>query len=132
MRVSPIFNTATTDSFIARLATIPFRWGWDFNHWVPLMLHFPLHPHRNNHPMLNLRLTNPPSLLNEFNTFNNRSMIFYKNPMLSTNNAMINTGFRTIFMWETRSNFICKKSALQDLIRSFVHFTMELTPSPRF
>jgi hypothetical protein len=82
-----MFNKATTEPFIDRLAIVPFRWGWDFNHWVPLMSHCPLHPHMNNHPMINMRPTNPPSLLNRFNTSNNRSMIFYKKPMLSTNNA---------------------------------------------
>jgi hypothetical protein len=118
MRVSPMFNTTTIDPFIARPTTVPFRWGWDFNHWVPLMSHYPLHPHRKNHPMLNLRLTKPPSLLNGFNTSDNRSMIFYRNPMLSTNNAMINTGCHTSFRWETRSGCICRKSTLQDPIRS--------------
>jgi hypothetical protein len=34
-----MFNIATIEPYIAPLATTPFRWGWDSNHWVPWMLH---------------------------------------------------------------------------------------------
>jgi hypothetical protein len=49
------------------------------------------------------------SLLNEFITSDNRSMIFYKKPKLSTNSSRINIGCRTSFRWETRSGCICRK-----------------------
>jgi hypothetical protein len=106
----------------------PFRWVWDFNHWVPLMLHYTLHPQRKNHPMLNMRKPKPLSLLNELRTSGDRSMIFYRNPMLSANSAMINTECHTSFRWETRSGSICRKSTLQDPIKIFIHFAMYLTP----
>jgi hypothetical protein len=68
--------------------------------------------------MLNLRPTKPPNSLNGSNTSTNRSMIFYRNPMLSTSNTMINTEFHTSFRWETRFGCICRKNTLQDPIRS--------------
>jgi hypothetical protein len=124
MKASPIFK-------IAQSTIDPLRWGWDFNHWVPLMSCFPLHRHMHNHRMFNIRPTNPKSLLNRLSTSSNRSMIFYRKPMLSTNNFMINIRYRTSFRWETRYGCIYRKSTLQDPIRSFVHFVMDLTPSPR-
>jgi hypothetical protein len=127
-----MFNIATTEPFIDQLDTVPCRWGWDFNHWVPLMSHCPLHPHRQNNPMLNMRPKKPPIFLNEFITSDNMSIIFYRNPMLSTNSVMINTRCRTSFRWETRSGCICRKSALQDPIGSFLHLAMDLTSSPRW
>jgi hypothetical protein len=131
MRVSPMFSITTIDPSIARLTTTPFRWGWDFNHWVPLMLHCHLRPQRQNRPMLNLRLTKPLSLLNVFSTSSNKSMIFYINLMLSTSNVMINTRCHTRFRLETRFGCICKRISLEDPIGSFVHFAMDLTPSSR-
>jgi hypothetical protein len=126
-----MFNTATTGLSIAPPTIAPFRWGWDSNPWVPLMLHYLLQPHRQIIPMFSLRLTKPPDSLSRFNTSANRSMRFCRKPMLSTSNAMINTGYRTSFRWETRSGYICRKNALQGPIRSYVHFTMGLTLSPR-
>jgi hypothetical protein len=126
-----MFNTTTTNIFIARMNKVPSRWGWDFNHWVPLMSHNPLHPHRHNYPMLNMRPKNPPNFLNEFSTSKNMSIIFYIKTMLSTNNTMINIGCHTSFRWETRYGCICRKITLYELIKSFIHFVMDLTPSPR-
>ena len=77
------------------------------------------------------RLTKPPDSLKRFNTFNNRSMIFCRNPMPSTSSAMINIGFHTNSKWATMFGCICRKITSQDPIGSFVHFTMGLTPSPR-
>jgi hypothetical protein len=109
----------------------PFRWGLDLSHWVLLISCSPLHPHRQNHSMLNLRPKKPPKLLNGFITSRNRPRIFYRKSMLSTNSDMINIGCHTCFRWETSSGCICRKIALQDPIKSFIHFSMDLTPSPR-
>jgi hypothetical protein len=54
MRVFPMFNTTITNPYIIQLTTYPFKWGWDFNHWVPWMLHYPLWPPRKTHHMLQL------------------------------------------------------------------------------
>jgi hypothetical protein len=131
MKFFPMFNTSTTRLSIAPLAIAHFRWGWDSNPWVPLMLHYLLQPHRNNIPMFSLRPTKPPYLLSEFNTFANRSMRFYIKLMKSTSNVVIKTRYHTSFRWETRSGCICRKSTLQGPIRSFSHFAMGLTLSPR-
>jgi len=40
MRVFPMFITATTWLSIAPLVIAPFRWGWDSNPLVPLMLRY--------------------------------------------------------------------------------------------
>jgi hypothetical protein len=32
-----MFNTITTEPYIAQPTTVAFRWCWDFNHWVPWM-----------------------------------------------------------------------------------------------
>jgi hypothetical protein len=108
-----------------------FRWGWDSNPWVPLMLHYLLQPHRKNLPMFSLRPTKPPDSLSGFNTSTNRSMRFCRNPMLSTSNAMINTGYHTSFRWETRSGYICRKSPYRAPSKAPSHFSMGLTLSPR-
>jgi hypothetical protein len=92
MRVFPMINTTTTETYIAQLATSPFRWGWDFNHWVPWMLHYPLRPSRKICCMLQLELTNPPGSLSRSNTSSNRFRIFYRSPMPSTRNTLINKG----------------------------------------
>jgi hypothetical protein len=44
MRVFPMSNIDTTDPCIDQLATTPFRWVWDSNHWAPGMLHYPWKP----------------------------------------------------------------------------------------
>jgi hypothetical protein len=131
MRVFPMFNTATTNPYISQLTTTPFRWGWDFNHWVPWMLHYPLRPPRKTRHMLQLELTKPPGSLRRSITSTNRFMIFYRSPMPSTSNSMINTGCHTSFRWETKFGCTCRKNSLQGLIGSFIHYVMDPTPSPR-
>jgi hypothetical protein len=131
MSVSPIFNKVTTWLSIALLAISHFRSGWDSNPWVPLMLHYLLQPNKQTLTMFSLRPKKPPDSLSGFNTSNNKSMIFFRNPMLSTSNAMINTMYHTSFMLETRSGYIYRKSVLQGPIGSSVHFAMGLTLSPR-
>jgi hypothetical protein len=126
-----MFSTATTGLSIAQLAIAHFRWGWDSNPWVPLMLHYLLQPHRKNLPIFSLRPTNPPVSLSRFNTSANRSMRFCRRPMLTTSSAMINTEYRTSFRRDTRSGYICRKTGLQGPIGSSSHFAMGLTLSPR-
>jgi hypothetical protein len=79
-----MFNTVTTGLSIAPPTIAHFRWGWDSNPWVPLMLHYLLPPHRQTLPMFSLRPTKPPDSLSGFNTSANRSRRFCRNPMLST------------------------------------------------
>jgi hypothetical protein len=126
-----MFNTTTKGLSIDPPAIAHFRWGWDSNPWVPLMLHYLLQPHMQNLPMFSLRPKNTPDSLSGFNTSADRSMIFCRNPMLSTSSAMINTRYRTSFRWETRFGYICRKIALHGPIGSSTHFAMGLTLSPR-
>jgi hypothetical protein len=113
-----MFNTVTTGLSIAPPTIAHFRWGWDSNPWVPLMLHYLFPPHRQTLPMFSLRPTKPPDSLSGFNTSANRSRRFCRNPMLSTSNAMINTGYHTSFRLETKSGYICRRSISQGPIGS--------------
>jgi hypothetical protein len=126
-----MFNTITTGLSIAPPTIAHFKWDWDSKPWVPLMLHYLLQPHRQNLPMFSLRPTKPLDSLRGFNTSANKSMRFYRKPMLSTRSAIINIGHRTSFMLETRFGYICRRSILQGPIGSSAHFTMVLTPSSR-
>jgi hypothetical protein len=126
-----MFNTVTVDPYIAPPTISHFKWGWDVNHWVPWMLHYPLRTHRKNHPMHKLKPTKPPCSLNESNTSINIFRIFYISSMPSTRSTMINTRCHTSFSWEIKFGCICRKNALHDPIRRFIHSTMELIPSPR-
>jgi hypothetical protein len=120
MRVFHIFNIVTIDPYMAKPTTSPFRWGWDFNHWVPCMFHYPLRPHMQNHPILKTKPTKTPISLNESITSNNRFKLFFTSPMPSASSAMVNNKFHTSFRWEIKFGFTCKKNALQDPIGSFV------------
>jgi hypothetical protein len=131
MRVFPMFSRTKTWLSISLSAITHFRWGCDSNPWVPLMLHYLLQPHRKNVPMFSLRPTKPPNSLSGFSTSANKSIRFLKNPMLSTRNSMINTGYCTSFRWETISSYIYRKSASKGPIRRFFHLFMGLTLSPR-
>jgi hypothetical protein len=102
MRVLPMFNTTTTKSYIAQPNTTPFRWGWDFICWVPWMLHYSLWPPKKTHRMLQLEMKNPLSSLRKFITSANRFRIFYRSPMLSTSNAVINIGCYTCLKWQKK------------------------------
>jgi hypothetical protein len=57
--------------------------------------------------------------------------IFFKSAFPSKINAMINMRCHTSFRWELKFGFTCRKNTLQGPIRSFVHYAMELIPSPR-
>jgi hypothetical protein len=126
-----MFITVTVGLSIAPLDIAHFRWGWDSNPWVPLMLHYLLPPHKQTLPMFILRLTKPPDSLRGFNTSANRSRRFCRNPMLSTSNAMINTRYHTSFRLEIKSGYICRRSISHGPMRSSAHFSMGLTLSPR-
>jgi hypothetical protein len=120
-------NTITTRLSIVPLAIAHFRWVWDSNPWDPLMLHSLLPLHRHNIPLISLRLTKMPNSLSGFNTSANRSKRFYRNPMLSTSSAMINTGYHTSFRLVTKSGYINRRSVSPGPIESFTHFVMGLT-----
>jgi hypothetical protein len=131
MRVFPISNISTTEPYIAQLATTPFRWGWDSNHWAPWMLHYPWRSPWSTRPLLHQKLTKPLGLLSESNTSTDRFRIFYRSLMSSTSNTMINIGCHISFRWVAKFGCICRKNALQDPIGSFAHSIMGRTPSPR-
>jgi hypothetical protein len=131
MRVFPMFNTTTLGLSIAPPTIAHFRWEWESNPWVPWMLHYLLQPHIQILPMFILRPKKPPDSLSGFNTSTKRSIIFWRNLMLSTITSMINTRYCIIFRWETRFVYIYWKNALQRPIGSSVHFSMGLTLSPR-
>jgi hypothetical protein len=131
MRVFPIFRTTIIGISITPLAIAHFRWGWDSNPWVPLMLDYLFEPQNKNLPMFILSPTKPPDSLSGFKTSANRSMRFCRKPILRTRNAMVNTEYHTSFRWETMYGYICRKSSLQDHIRISTHFAMGLTLLPR-
>jgi hypothetical protein len=124
-------NTITTNLSIVTPTIAHFRLVQASNPWDPLMLHFLLPPHRNTLPLINLRSTKPLYSLIGFNTSANRSRIFCINPMLSTRNTMINIGYHINFRLATKSGYICRRRISLGPIRSFTHFVMSLTLSPR-
>ena len=131
MRVFLMYNIATIEPFIAQLATTPFRWGWDSNHWAPWMLHYPWQPPRSTRPLLHQKLTKTPGSLSRSSTYDNMFRIFYRILMPSTSSTVINIGCHISFRWETKFGCTCRKNALQDPIGSFTHSIMGHTPSPR-
>jgi hypothetical protein len=126
-----MFNTVTTGLFVAPLAIAHFRWGWDSNPWVPLMLHCLFPPHKQSLPMFILRPKKTPDSLIGFITSANGSKTFYRNTILSTRNTMINTGYRTNFRLETKYGYVCRRSISRGPIGSSTHFDMGLTLSAR-
>jgi hypothetical protein len=126
-----MFNTVTIGLSIALSIIAHFRWGWDSNPWVPWMFHYLLPPQNNTLPMFNLRPKNPLVSLSGFITYTNRSRRFFRNPMLSTSNIMINIGYHTSFRLETNSGYICRRSVSRGPIERFSHFSMGVTLSPR-
>jgi hypothetical protein len=125
-----MFNIATTDPYIAQPATTLFRSGWDSYHLVPWILHHVLQPPRLTHLLLQLKFPKPLGSLSGSRTSSNRFRIFYRSPMPSTSNAMINTGCHISFRWETTCGCNCRNNTLQGPIESFTHSIMDLTPSP--
>jgi hypothetical protein len=124
-------NTITTGLSIAPPTIAHFKWVWDSNPWDTLMLHSLLPPHRQNLPLIILRLTKPLDSLREFSTSTNKSRRFCRNPMLNTRSAMINTGYHTSFRLATKFGYICRRSISLGPIGNFSHFFMGLTLSPR-
>jgi hypothetical protein len=131
MRLFPISIIATIDPYIAQMATTPFRWGWDSNHWAPWMFHYPWRKPLLTRPLLHLKLKNPPGSLRGSKTSANRFRIFYRSPMPSTRNSMINTRCHISLRWATKFGFTCRNNALQGPIRSISHSNMGRTPSLR-
>jgi hypothetical protein len=131
MIIFPILTTSTTNPYIAQPTISPFRWGWDFNHWVPWMLHYPLRPPKQTHHMLQLELTKSPGSLSGSIKSTNRFKTFYRSPMPGTSNAMTNTGCHTSFKCETKIGCTCRNNALHGLIEKFVHSIMDPISSPR-
>jgi hypothetical protein len=95
------------------------------------MLHYPLWSPQPTHILLQLKLTKPPGSLSIYKTSPNRFRIFYRSPMTSKINTMINTGRHLSLRWVTKFGCTCRKSALHDPIKSFSHSVMGHTPSPR-
>jgi hypothetical protein len=131
MRVFPMSSIATNNPYIDQLATTAFRWGWDSSHWAPWMLHNPWKTPRSTHPLLHQKLTKPPGSLSGSSTSFNGFRIFYRSPMPSTRNTMINTRFHISFRWATKFGCTCRNNALHGPIGSFAHSGMGHTPSPR-
>jgi hypothetical protein len=124
-------NIITTWLSIVQLTIDHYKWILDSNPWDPLMFHFLLPPHRKTLPLIILQSTKPPDSLRGFNTSVNRSRRFCRNPMLSTSNSMINIGYHTNFKLATQFGYICRRSISSSPIKSFSHFVMGLTLSPR-
>jgi hypothetical protein len=82
-------------------------------------------------PLLQLKLKNPTGSLRGYSTCSNRFRIFYRSPIPSKNNAMINTRCHISFILETNFGFSYRKNALQVPIKSFTHSILDITPSPR-
>ena len=91
------------------MAISALKWAWDFNHYVPLMLHFILQLDRKHLPMFSSKLINPSSLLSAFSTYTNMFMTSWRKAMLNTNNDMISIEFPISFKWVTKFGCIYKK-----------------------
>jgi hypothetical protein len=126
-----MFNTTTIEPYIAQPTTTPFRWGWDFNHWVPWMLHYPLHPPRKTRRMLQLKLTKPPRFIERIQHIHQQVQDILQKSNAKYKQHHDQHRCHTSFRWETKFGCTCRKNALQGLIGSFVHSVMDLTPSPR-
>jgi hypothetical protein len=118
MRVFPMFNTTTVEPYISPPTITPFRWGWDFNHWLPWMFHYPLWLPKKTRRMLQ-KLTKKPDSLRKSITSANGFVIFYKSPMQSTSNVMINTGCHTSFRWGTKFGCTCRKTLYKASLEDF-------------
>jgi hypothetical protein len=95
------------------------------------MLHFLLPLHTQTLPIISLQPTKLPDSLRGFNTSTNKTRRFCRNPMLSKNNTMINTGYHTSFRLVKKSGYIFRRSASPSPIKSFGQFIMGLTLSPK-
>jgi hypothetical protein len=95
------------------------------------MLHFPLRSPQSTHLLLQLKLINPLGSLSRSITSTNKFMIYYKSPMTSRNNAMINIGCHISFRWVTKFGCTCRMNALESPIEIFSHSIMGHTLSLR-
>ena len=124
-----MFNISIIELFIALSVIDLFRCACVSNLWPQLVYLYPLHPHRRNIPMLGMRMTRPPYLLKESNSYSNNSMTFCKIPLLNTSSDMTNIGFHTSSRLGIRFDCICNNRGSQDLITRFFHFNMFHKPS---
>lgn len=69
--------------------------------------------------------------LRTFNTSANRSMTYWKKPMLITSNNIINIECHTSSRWVIKFGYICRRRALLGTTARFTRFDMVHTPSPR-
>ena len=119
MKASPMSSTATIELSIAQLVKFPFRWGWDSNHYVPLMWPYNFHLRRSIQLMSNLKMTRLTTSFSTFNTSASRSMTYLTCPMLSTSSIMISIGCHTSSRWATKFGYICRRSTSLGPIASF-------------
>ena len=111
--LSYTFCIWTTQSIHAHgMKAYPFRLGWDSSHYVPLMWPYHLQLLRKMRLMSSPKLTELTTSLNAFNTSTRRSMTYWTDPMLSTNNAMISIRCHTSSRWATKLGYTCRRSAL--------------------
>jgi hypothetical protein len=75
----------------------PFQVGLGFQPQGPIDVALPLVVTSTDSSLLQLKLTKPPSSLSGSSTSANKFRISYRNPMTSTNSAMINIGCRISF-----------------------------------
>jgi hypothetical protein len=80
--------------------------------------------------MSNLKLPRRIASLRTFNTFTNRFMTYWTEPVLSTSIDMINIGCNTTSRWVTKCGYIFKRSASLDPTARFTLSDMGDTPSP--
>ena len=116
---------------IALSATSLFRCAWVSNHWSQLMQLYPLHHLLESPPMLKTKQTNQQNLLNKSSTSANKSMTFWKMPILNTSNEMTNIMIHKSSRLGIWFGCIYRKRVSQEPITSFFHFDIGHTPSPR-
>jgi hypothetical protein len=109
----------------------PFQVGLGFQPLGPMDVALPLASTQEESSHAQTKADKATRFIEQSNTSTNRFRIFCRSPMPSTSSAMINIGCHTSFRWEIKFGCTCRKNTLQDPIRSFIHSTMDLTPSPR-
>jgi hypothetical protein len=109
----------------------PFQVGLRFQPLGPIDVTLPLATTQEEYSHVQSEANKATNFIEWIQHIRQQVHDIFRNPMLSTSNAMINIGCHTSFRWETRFGCICRRSTLQDPIISFIHFVMVLTPSPR-
>ena len=130
MRVFHIFNIVKIYSFIFLSTTTLSKCAYGSKNWSPLMQFFQFHPHRRTLLVLILRTIRPPYVLKISIISTDKSMEFWRNPILSTSSDMTSIGFHACFRWVIRFGFICTNIGSRVPMPRFIHFEMGHTPSP--